>query len=181
MVLLRALFPQTHTIRYTGLFLRPLRPLTALSTHPPFTALPAFHPHISPHIPTTHHPPLSAPVVELISMVLLGFLAAAILRFDAQRACARQQGRLPRGADASAVMASASDFPKPYFYTCIFGYCVGVVLRALAQVGIDGCQPLILYITPGCLICVVALAVVKGEIAALLAFGSGGGSVKRKM
>ena len=92
-------------------------------------------------------------LLGLGDIVVPGFLVSLLLRFDASRA------HVIRGA-----------FPKPYFLAVLLGYVAGIAATVWVMEVFKAAQPALLYLVPACLGTTLALALVRGELAELLAY-----------
>merc|ERR1712157_431631 len=61
-------------------------------------------------------------------------------------------------------------FPKPYFYSAIVAYVLGLGVTLFVMIYFQAAQPALLYLVPACLGSSFLCAVVRGEVSALLAY-----------
>jgi len=94
-------------------------------------------------------------LLGLGDIVLPGTVISLLLRFDRSRA--------PDGNKDAA--------PTPYFHGAFIAYMAGLVTTFVCMVVFRAAQPALLYLVPLGLGTPLAMAVVRGELGALLAFG----------
>jgi len=68
------------------------------------------------------------------------------------------------------VQLEKKTFAKTYFLTCFVGYFIGLVSTIVVMHTFQHAQPALLYLVPACLATSFGLAVVRGEVAALLEY-----------
>mmetsp|Transcript_23805 Transcript_23805/g.73257 ORF Transcript_23805/g.73257 Transcript_23805/m.73257 type:complete len:341 (-) Transcript_23805:1547-2569(-) len=99
-------------------------------------------------------------MLGLGDVVVPGFAVALLLRFDAHRAFKKQGGPLNPGLT----------FAAPYFLAALLAYVAGLALTLGVMYAFDAAQPALLYLVPAVLGAVLALALVRGELAELTTF-----------
>ena len=102
---------------------------------------------------------LDLSLLGLGDIVIPGFFIALLLRFDAHQA----------GLDFTQKCVHAS-FPKPYFWTCLIAYIMGLGTTLFVMMKFNAAQPALLYLVPACLGGSFLCAVVRGEVTELLAY-----------
>lgn len=110
-------------------------------------------------IPDAETGQIELSLLGLGDIVIPGFFLALLLRFDAENA---KVPYFPTNVYA--------DFPKPYFHSALFGYCLGMGATMFVMIQFQAAQPALLYLVPACLISSFLTAVVRGEVKALLAY-----------
>mmetsp|Transcript_7034 Transcript_7034/g.14993 ORF Transcript_7034/g.14993 Transcript_7034/m.14993 type:complete len:397 (+) Transcript_7034:197-1387(+) len=98
-------------------------------------------------------------LLGLGDIVIPGFFLSLLLRFDAENA------KMP--TDKVDVYES---FPKPYFYSAMIAYVLGLGITLFVMIYFQAAQPALLYLVPACLGSSFLCALVRGEISALLAY-----------
>lgn len=99
---------------------------------------------------------LDTSLLGLGDIVIPGFFLALLLRFDAHRAKVQ-----------NLVHAK---FPKPYFWTSLVAYVVGLATTLYVMIAFSAAQPALLYLVPALLISSSLCAVVRGEWKELLEY-----------
>ena len=94
-------------------------------------------------------------MLGLGDIVIPGIFIALCLKYDKHR---------------SGVAEESTNFPKPYFYSCFAAYIIGLAITMVVMHTFKAAQPALLYLCPACMISVVLVALVHGDIAALFAF-----------
>ncbi|KAJ3129023.1 hypothetical protein HK098_002875 [Nowakowskiella sp. JEL0407] len=72
-------------------------------------------------------------------------------------------------------------FPKPYFWTVLISYILGLVVTVLVMHGFQSAQPALLYLSPACIFSSFFLAAVRGEVMELFKFKREGSDTKKKV
>merc|ERR1712008_34384 len=98
---------------------------------------------------------LELSLLGLGDIVIPGFFLALLLRFDAYR------------ASTCDVYAK---FPKPYFHSGLVAYVFGLGLTLFVMHYFEAAQPALLYLVPACLGSSFLCAIVRGEVAVLMAY-----------
>jgi len=91
-------------------------------------------------------------MLGLGDIVIPGIFIALLLRFDVHRS------------------ANKKNISKLYFYTCYVAYFIGLVTTIAVMHVFKAAQPALLYLVPACIGSSFLLAVVRGEVPALLAY-----------
>ncbi|KAG7346357.1 signal peptide peptidase [Nitzschia inconspicua] len=98
-------------------------------------------------------------LLGLGDIVIPGFFLALLLRFDASNA------KMP--VDKVNIF---HNFPKPYFYSAMIAYFLGLATTLFVMIQFKAAQPALLYLVPACLGSSFLCAVVRGEVTELLAY-----------
>eukprot|EP00536_Pseudo-nitzschia_multiseries_P009156 jgi/Psemu1/257895/estExt_Genewise1Plus.C_2500037 len=98
-------------------------------------------------------------LLGLGDIVIPGFFLSLLLRFDAENA------KMP--TDKVDIYES---FPKPYFYSAMIAYFLGLGMTLFVMIYFQAAQPALLYLVPACLGSSFLCALVRGEVSALLAY-----------
>ena len=98
-------------------------------------------------------------LLGLGDIVIPGFFLSLLLRFDAANA------QMP--TDKVDIHES---FPKPYFYSAMIAYVLGLGVTLFVMIYFQAAQPALLYLVPACLGSSFLCAIVRGEVSALLAY-----------
>lgn len=56
------------------------------------------------------------------------------------------------------------DFPKPYFHVTLFAYILGLITTYFVMIKFNAAQPALLYLSPGCIISSVGVAVALKQL-----------------
>lgn len=96
-------------------------------------------------------------LLGLGDIVIPGFFLALLLRFDAHNA-----GQPVTYTDYHA------NFPKPYFHATLAAYMLGLGTTLFVMIQFEAAQPALLYLVPACLGSSFLVAMVRGEVKALL-------------
>ena len=97
-------------------------------------------------------------LLGLGDIVIPGIFVAILLRFDAVR------------AGIKGLHGATTPFPKPYFYSNIIFYALGLYVTLYVMNTFKAAQPALLYLVPACLGASVGAAVSTGSWRALLAY-----------
>lgn len=98
-------------------------------------------------------------LLGLGDIVIPGFFLSLLLRFDAENA------KMP--TDKVDVYEA---FPKPYFYSAMIAYVMGLGVTLFVMIYFQAAQPALLYLVPACLGSSFLCAIVRGEVSLLLAY-----------
>ncbi len=98
-------------------------------------------------------------LLGLGDIVIPGFFLALLLRFDAENA------KMP-----TSKINVSDNFPKPYFYSALIAYFLGLATTLFVMVQFQAAQPALLYLVPACLGSSFLCALIRGEVTALLAY-----------
>lgn len=98
-------------------------------------------------------------LLGLGDIVIPGFFLSLLLRFDAENA------KMP--TDKVDIFES---FPKPYFYSAMIAYVLGLGMTLFVMIYFQAAQPALLYLVPACLGSSFLCALVRGEVSVLLAY-----------
>ena len=61
-------------------------------------------------------------------------------------------------------------FPKPYFYSALIAYVLGLGTTLFVMMQFQAAQPALLYLVPACLGSSFLCAVLRGEVSTLLSY-----------
>ncbi|KAJ1800966.1 hypothetical protein LPJ59_000676 [Coemansia sp. RSA 2399] len=110
-------------------------------------------------------------MLGLGDIIVPGVFVALCLRFDRQRYLGSigyaKDKRLP------AVLKGQRRgfaFPMPYFSACLAAYVAGLTTTIVVMHVFKAAQPALLYLSPACILSVVGMALVRGELGAVLAY-----------
>ncbi|KAJ2402973.1 hypothetical protein GGI23_000312 [Coemansia sp. RSA 2559] len=110
-------------------------------------------------------------MLGLGDIIVPGVFIALCLRFDRQRFLDSigyaKDKRLP------AVLKGRRRgfaFPMPYFSACLAAYVGGLTTTIVVMHVFKAAQPALLYLSPACILSVVGMALVRGELGAVLAY-----------
>merc|ERR1719343_1741879 len=98
-------------------------------------------------------------LLGLGDIVIPGFFLSLLLRFDAENA------KMPTNK-----VDIRQSFPKPYFYSAMIAYVLGLGVTLFVMIYFQAAQPALLYLVPACLGSSFLCAIVRGEVSALLAY-----------
>lgn len=98
-------------------------------------------------------------LLGLGDIVIPGFFLSLLLRFDAENA------KMPTNK-----VDIHESFPKPYFYSAMIAYVLGLGVTLFVMIYFQAAQPALLYLVPACLGSSFLCAIVRGEVSALLAY-----------
>jgi len=98
-------------------------------------------------------------LLGLGDIVIPGFFLSLLLRFDAENA------EMPTNK-----VDIHESFPKPYFYSAMIAYVLGLGITLFVMIYFQAAQPALLYLVPACLGASFLCAIVRGEVAALMAY-----------
>lgn len=99
-------------------------------------------------------------LLGLGDIVIPGIFIALCLRYD----FIRNFNPKAKDRDYDSVCKMFSEISKPYFWSCIGGYIVGMVTTVAIMLIFKRGQPALLYLVPGCLISVLLCAFIRKEI-----------------
>ncbi|KAJ2656531.1 hypothetical protein IWW48_004991 [Coemansia sp. RSA 1200] len=110
-------------------------------------------------------------MLGLGDIIVPGVFVALCLRFDRQRYLDSigyaKNKRLP------AVLNGRHrgfGFPKPYFCACFAAYVFGLITTIVVMHTFKAAQPALLYLSPACILSVVGMALVRGELGAVFGY-----------
>jgi minor histocompatibility antigen H13 len=98
-------------------------------------------------------------LLGLGDIVIPGFFLSLLLRFDAENA------KMP-----TSKVNIHDTFPKPYFYSAMIAYVLGLGITLFVMIYFQAAQPALLYLVPACLSSSFLCAIVRGEVSELLAY-----------
>lgn len=110
-------------------------------------------------VPSEETGKIELSLLGLGDIVIPGFFLALLLRFDATNA------KMP--VDKVNIYGN---FPKPYFYSAMIAYFVGLATTLFVMIQFKAAQPALLYLVPACLGSSFLCAVVRGEVKELLEY-----------
>jgi minor histocompatibility antigen H13 len=65
-----------------------------------------------------------------------------------------------------------SSYPKPYFKNCFAAYVVGLVTTVVVMHTFKAAQPALLYLSPACILSVLATGTIKGQFTDVFQYSS---------
>merc|ERR1712032_636976 len=98
-------------------------------------------------------------LLGLGDIVIPGFFLSLLLRFDAENA------KMPTNK-----VDIHESFPKPYFYSAMIAYVLGLGVTLFVMIYFQAAQPALLYLVPACLGSSSLCAVLRGEVSTLLSY-----------
>jgi minor histocompatibility antigen H13 len=110
-------------------------------------------------IPNEESGKIELSLLGLGDIVIPGFFLGLLLRFDASNA------NMP-----TSKVNIFESFPKPYFYSSMIAYFLGLAMTLFVMMYFQAAQPALLYLVPACLGSSFLCAVVRGEVTELLAY-----------
>ncbi|KAJ2701673.1 hypothetical protein H4218_001273 [Coemansia sp. IMI 209128] len=114
---------------------------------------------------------LAFTMLGLGDIVVPGIFVALCLRFDRQRYLSSigyaKDKALPRVLNNKH---RGFGFPTPYFNACMAAYVAGLATTITVMHTFKAAQPALLYLSPACILAVIATAVVRGELAAVFSY-----------
>ncbi len=110
-------------------------------------------------IPSEETGKIELSLLGLGDIVIPGFFLSLLLRFDAENA------KMP-----TSKVDIYESFPKPYFYSALVAYVIGLGVTLFVMIYFQAAQPALLYLVPACLGSSFFCAIVKGEVNTLLAY-----------
>jgi len=99
-------------------------------------------------------------LLGLGDIVIPGIFVALCLRYD----FIRKFNAKASDRSFESVYAKFTKLPKPYFWSCIAGYVVGILTTVAVMLIFQRGQPALLYLVPGCLLSVFLCAFVRKEV-----------------
>ncbi|KAI8457326.1 signal peptide peptidase-domain-containing protein [Phakopsora pachyrhizi] len=104
-------------------------------------------------------------MLGLGDIVVPGIFVALSLRFDYKK----EYDRLVKASkgpikNKKTVLSPTSNFPRPYFYTCMGSYVAGLATTMAVMHFFKAAQPALLYLSPACAGSVFILALIKGDL-----------------
>ncbi len=110
-------------------------------------------------IPSEETGKIELSLLGLGDIVIPGFFLSLLLRFDAENA------KMP-----TTKVDIYESFPKPYFYSALIAYFIGLGVTLFVMIYFQAAQPALLYLVPACLGSSFLCAIVRGEVKELLAY-----------
>lgn len=107
--------------------------------------------------------PSDMSLLGLGDIVIPGVFVALCLRYD----FIRQFDRKTKDRSFEKVNAFFNKINKPYFWSCIVGYILGMVTTIVVMLIFRRGQPALLYLVPGCFGSVVVCALLRKELTAV--------------
>lgn len=104
-------------------------------------------------------------MLGLGDIVMPGIFVALCLRYDYHRAYAKLVKAATGPINKKTLLSPTSNFPRPYFHTCMASYVVGLATTMLVMHIFKAAQPALLYLSPACLGSVLLRAVMTGDTA----------------
>lgn len=97
-------------------------------------------------------------MLGLGDIIVPGFFIALALRYD----YSRHLRQTPNSTTFS--------FRKPYFYSCLVAYVLGLMTTIAIMHNFKSAQPALLYLSPACILSVLFCAAVRGEVSDLWSY-----------
>jgi len=97
-------------------------------------------------------------LLGLGDIVVPGFFVSLMIRFDLVQSKIAKKG------------AEFASFAKPYFYTTLAAYALGLVLTVGVMYFFEAAQPALLYLVPCCLIASLSVGMARGELGVLFTY-----------
>ncbi|PVV04659.1 hypothetical protein BB560_000833 [Smittium megazygosporum] len=110
-------------------------------------------------------------MLGLGDIIVPGVFIALCLRFD-QSVYLKKIGYQHRKPLPEVLKGKKSNFsfPTPYFTACLTAYIAGLATTIFVMHTFKAAQPALLYLSPACILSVLGLAAVRGELSAFFAY-----------
>lgn len=108
---------------------------------------------------TTANPIPSFTMLGLGDIIVPGFFIALAFRYDYSK-------HLKQRSNST----SSFSFPKPYFYSCMVAYVLGLITTIAIMHNFKSAQPALLYLSPACIVSVLLCAWARGELGDLWSY-----------
>ena len=105
-------------------------------------------------------------LLGLGDIVIPGIFIALWLRYD----FLREFNSKAENRTYNHVMEGFKKLSKPYFWTCIVGYVIGMITTVAVMLITKRGQPALLYLVPSCLLSVAFWAFIRGEISKIYSY-----------
>ncbi|MBW0502640.1 hypothetical protein O181_042355 [Austropuccinia psidii MF-1] len=102
-------------------------------------------------------------MLGLGDIVMPGIFVALSLRYDYKKAYDKLVKASTGPINKAAILSPTHNFPRPYFYTCMSSYIVGLMTTMAVMHFFRAAQPALLYLSPACTGSVLALAIIQGD------------------
>ena len=102
-------------------------------------------------------------LLGLGDIIIPGVFIALCLRYD----FIRNFDPKTKTRDYDSVLNLFASINKPYFWSCIIGYVIGILVTVAVMLVFKRGQPALLYLVPGCLLSVLLCAFVRKEVQAI--------------
>lgn len=99
-------------------------------------------------------------LLGLGDIVIPGIFIALCLRYD----FIRHFDNKTKKRDFEEVNAQFNSISKPYFWSCVSGYILGIVTTVIIMLIFKRGQPALLYLVPGCILSVALCAFLRKEV-----------------
>ena len=119
--------------------------------------------------------PAKFSLLGLGDIVIPGIFMAMCLRYDILRSLnVKAVNTLADQGQADEVVTklrkAAVRAPRPYFYGCVIGYIIAIIMTVVVMIVFDHGQPALLYLVPACLGSVLINALRLGELSKIWEF-----------
>lgn len=104
-------------------------------------------------------------MLGLGDIVMPGVFVALSLRFDYKKAYGKIVKSTKGPINKKTILSPTSNFARPYFYTCMASYIIGLSITMLVMHVFHAAQPALLYLSPACTGSVLLLAILSGDTA----------------
>ncbi|KAA1105039.1 hypothetical protein PGT21_005256 [Puccinia graminis f. sp. tritici] len=102
-------------------------------------------------------------MLGLGDIVMPGIFVALSLRYDYKKAYDKIVKSTKGPINKKTVLSPAGNFPRPYFYTCMASYVLGLGITMAVMHIFKAAQPALLYLSPACTGSVLLLAIINGD------------------
>lgn len=102
-------------------------------------------------------------MLGLGDIVMPGIFVALSLRYDYKKAYDKIVKASTGPINKKTVLSPTSDFPRPYFYTCMASYVIGLATTMTVMHFFKAAQPALLYLSPACTGSVFLLAMLRND------------------
>lgn len=102
-------------------------------------------------------------MLGLGDIVMPGVFVALSLRYDYKKAYDKLVKSTAGPINKKTILSPTSDFPRPYFYTCMASYVLGLALTMAVMHFFKAAQPALLYLSPACTGSVLLRAIINGD------------------
>ncbi|KAH9449060.1 hypothetical protein MJO29_009926 [Puccinia striiformis f. sp. tritici] len=102
-------------------------------------------------------------MLGLGDIVMPGIFVALSLRYDYKKAYDKIVKSTSGPINKKTILSPTSNFPRPYFYTCMASYIFGLGTTMAVMHFFKAAQPALLYLSPACTGSVLLLAMINGD------------------
>ena len=96
-------------------------------------------------------------LLGLGDIVIPGVFIALCLKYDVDRAILAYRKQ-------NVKDFSLDKIPKPYFWTCVVGYAIGIIMTFNAMIIFNHAQPALLFLVPCCCLSILFRALKDGQV-----------------